>query len=62
MFDFAETLKKRMKWRRPPEITDLAYEISRLKHEAVELVLRLDDLEKAAQSKSELSSKDNSSP
>lgn len=60
MLDLVDVIKKRMKWRKPPEITDTAYEISRLKHEAIEFVLKLDDIEKAAQSG--VSSKDNSSP
>ena len=47
MLDLVDVIKKRMKWRKPPEITDYAYEISRLKHEAIEFVLRLDDIEKA---------------
>ena len=52
MLDLVEQIKKRMKWRKPPEITDVGYEIARLKQDALDFVLRLDDLEKHQSSKS----------
>lgn len=57
MLDLVDQIKKRMKWRKAEEITDGGYEIARLKQDAIELVLRLDDIQKHYSS-----SKDNSSP
>lgn len=59
MIDLVEQIKKRMKWRKAQEITDIGYEISRLKHDLLEIVLRLDDLENYS---SKSPSKDISSP
>jgi len=47
MQDLIATLKERMKWRKATEITDVKYEISRLKHDVLDIALRLDDLERA---------------
>lgn len=54
MQDLIATLKERMKWRKAPEITDVRYEISRLKHDVLDIALRLDDLEKAYSSSNSL--------
>lgn len=59
MIDLVDQIKKRMKWRKAQEITDVGYEISRLKHDLLEIVLRLDDLENYS---SKSPSKDISSP
>lgn len=59
MIDLVDQIKKRMKWRKAQEITDIGYEISRLKHDLLEIVLRLDDLENYS---SKSPSKDISSP
>lgn len=54
MQDLIATLKKRMKWRKSPKITDVGCEISRLKHDVLDIALRLDDLEKAHSSSNSL--------
>lgn len=57
MIDTIEQCLKRMKWRKPLEITDMGYELSRLKHDLFDCIARLEDMEKHYSS-----SKDNSSP
>jgi hypothetical protein len=54
MQDLIANLKERMKWRKAPEVTDVAYEIKRLKHDVLDIALRLDDLEKAHSSSNSL--------
>ena len=46
MLDTIEQYIKRMKWRKPLEVTDMGYELSRLKHDLFDCIARVEDMEK----------------